>query len=192
MNTLKWLPGLIALVLGHLAPSPLMAASQHAAGTLVVMGAVGQTAGSKTDDRKAVVSLMAQAREAIQAGDLKTADSLITQAEQLNVSFSVLHFGDTPKKLRAKLSAARRDTKRGRLKRPSQRFDPQLPDPDAEPSAARPSRSNDGRMPTATLNTDDPAMKNVQQRVLSSAQYLSTNMARVPAMLIPCTSGRLD
>ena len=40
------------------------------------------------------------------------------------------------------------------------------------------------------LHTDDPSMAPVQQRVLSSAQYLAANMARVPAMLIPCMAGR--
>ncbi|MEH6635647.1 MAG: nitroreductase family protein [Halioglobus sp.] len=42
------------------------------------------------------------------------------------------------------------------------------------------------------LHTDDPSMREVQQRVLSSAQYLADNLARVPAMLIPCCSGNPD
>ena len=42
------------------------------------------------------------------------------------------------------------------------------------------------------LHTDDPSMRDVQQRVLSSAQYLADNLARVPAMLIPCCSGSPD
>jgi nitroreductase len=42
------------------------------------------------------------------------------------------------------------------------------------------------------LHLDDPSMEQVQQRVLGSAQYLAENMARVPAMLIPCATGRLD
>lgn len=45
--------------------------------------------------------------------------------------------------------------------------------------------------PTA-LHTDDPAMAQVQQRVLGSAQYLAANMARAPALLIPCCTGRVD
>ncbi len=40
------------------------------------------------------------------------------------------------------------------------------------------------------LHTDDPSMAPVQARVLSSAQYLAANMARVPALLIPCMAGR--
>ena len=42
------------------------------------------------------------------------------------------------------------------------------------------------------LHTEDPEMARVQQRVLGSAQYLAANMGRVPAMLIPCMSGRPD
>jgi nitroreductase len=42
------------------------------------------------------------------------------------------------------------------------------------------------------FHTDDPSMKEVQRRVLNSAKYLSDNLARVPAMLIPCLTGRLD
>jgi nitroreductase len=39
---------------------------------------------------------------------------------------------------------------------------------------------------------DDPSMAATQQRVLSSAQYLAANLARVPAMLIPCCDIRPD
>jgi nitroreductase len=39
---------------------------------------------------------------------------------------------------------------------------------------------------------DDPSMAPTQERVLSSARYLADNLARVPAMLIPCCAGRPD
>jgi len=39
---------------------------------------------------------------------------------------------------------------------------------------------------------DDPSMAQTQQRVLSSARYLADNLARVPAMLIPCLAARPD
>lgn len=39
---------------------------------------------------------------------------------------------------------------------------------------------------------DDPSMAQTQQRVLSSARYLADNLARVPAMLIPCLNARPD
>ncbi|CAA0125083.1 5,6-dimethylbenzimidazole synthase [Halioglobus japonicus] len=39
---------------------------------------------------------------------------------------------------------------------------------------------------------DDPSMAPTQARVLSSARYLADNLAKVPAMLIPCCAGRPD
>ena len=39
---------------------------------------------------------------------------------------------------------------------------------------------------------DDPSMAPTQARVLSSARYLADNLARVPAMIIPCCTGRPD
>lgn len=37
---------------------------------------------------------------------------------------------------------------------------------------------------------DKPGMAGTQERVLNSAQYLAANLARVPALLIPCMLGR--
>lgn len=42
------------------------------------------------------------------------------------------------------------------------------------------------------VHKDDPSMKKVQDRVVSSAQYLADNMERVPTMLIPIVEGRFD
>ena len=39
---------------------------------------------------------------------------------------------------------------------------------------------------------DNPEMAPTQEKVLSSARYLADNLARVPAMLIPCCTGRTD
>lgn len=39
---------------------------------------------------------------------------------------------------------------------------------------------------------DDPSMAQTQARVLSSARYLADNLAKVPAMLIPCLAARPD
>lgn len=39
---------------------------------------------------------------------------------------------------------------------------------------------------------DRPDMAPTQEKVLSSARYLADNLARVPAMLIPCCTGRPD
>ncbi|GMG88399.1 nitroreductase family protein [Biformimicrobium ophioploci] len=42
------------------------------------------------------------------------------------------------------------------------------------------------------LHTDSPEMQSTQVKVLDSARYLATNLARAPALLIPCFAGRLD
>ena len=39
---------------------------------------------------------------------------------------------------------------------------------------------------------DDPSMAQTQQRVLNSAQHLAAHLAQMPALLIPCCSGRAD
>lgn len=49
-----------------------------------------------------------------------------------------------------------------------------------------------GPMQPTRLHGDDPAMRATQQRVLDSARYLADNMARMPALLIPCCNGRVD
>ncbi len=128
MKTLKWLSPLVALVLGQVAPSMSQASVHQAVHGLVVTGAVAQASKAK-NDRKEVESLMSRAKQALKEGDLQTADALISQAEKFNVSYSVFHFGDTPKKLRAQLNAAKRPAKSTKPSRPSDKFEAELPDP---------------------------------------------------------------
>ncbi len=49
-------------------------------------------------------------------------------------------------------------------------------------------------MPVAAhhVHAGDPSMKEVQERVVSSAEFLSRNLERAPAFLIPCLTPRLD
>ncbi|WP_145251209.1 type II secretion system protein GspD [Aeoliella mucimassa] len=56
--------------------------------------------------REQVDQLLVQAKAAIGAGDLKKADSLITQAEGADVRYPMFHFGDTPGSLRRDLMQA--------------------------------------------------------------------------------------
>ena len=42
------------------------------------------------------------------------------------------------------------------------------------------------------VHKDDPSMTKIQERIVSSAEYLAENMHRAPVMLIPCISGRVD
>jgi nitroreductase len=43
-----------------------------------------------------------------------------------------------------------------------------------------------------TRNFSEPAMAAAHERILDSARYLVDNLARVPALLIPCCTGRPD
>ena len=51
-------------------------------------------------------------------------------------------------------------------------------------------------MPVAIHNlhmqSDDTSLVSSQERSTSSAEYLAANMAKAPAMLIPCIAGRID
>ena len=58
-----------------------------------------------------MASRLTRARRAIKEGDFETADSLISAAEKMNVEYSLLHLGDTPKKARADLKAKRAKAK---------------------------------------------------------------------------------
>jgi len=57
-------------------------------------------------DRKDVDRLLAQARQAIDSGELARADQLIQQAEGAGVRYPMFHFGDTPSTLRREFMRA--------------------------------------------------------------------------------------
>jgi nitroreductase len=42
------------------------------------------------------------------------------------------------------------------------------------------------------IHKDDPSMASLQERIVSSAEYLAEHLHRVPVMLIPCVVGRPD
>ena len=42
------------------------------------------------------------------------------------------------------------------------------------------------------LHADDPVLQPVQQRVMSSAEYLAEHMAEMPVLVLPCIKGRLE
>lgn len=42
------------------------------------------------------------------------------------------------------------------------------------------------------IHKDDPSMTALQERIVSSAEYLAENLHRAPVMLIPCVIGRPD
>jgi nitroreductase len=42
------------------------------------------------------------------------------------------------------------------------------------------------------VHEGDPAMESVQERVVSSAEYLAENVERAPVLVIPCVAGRVE
>jgi general secretion pathway protein D len=139
LKTLKWLPAWVTLGLSLGWACPTLAAGHGATGLLVVAATTSQAAKAKPDPRAESDSLLVRARAAIKAGKTDEAEALLQQAEKLKVDYGWLHFGDTPKKVRADLNAAARTGKREAPKRPSEQFTaepPAVKAPQRPPTAA--------------------------------------------------------
>ncbi|HWB11182.1 MAG TPA: hypothetical protein VG826_18280 [Pirellulales bacterium] len=108
------------------APYPGALSAMHG---LVAVGQAAPTGRSPEEARRQVADLLSKAREAMKEGNLETADSLISRAENVKVTFGMMHMGDTPKK-------ARRDLARMRNaqapKKPSDLFAPEEKEPPAQ------------------------------------------------------------
>ncbi len=147
MNASKSLPALV-LAIGCASALPAVAFGHQGVNLVALMEVVGQANKAKAaSDRQEVESLLGRARAAIKEGDLDAADALISRAEKLKVEYSFFHLGDTPKKLRADLSAAKRGGKKGANERPSRKFKPETPvEKSAEKDQANPFiKSADGK-----------------------------------------------
>ncbi len=88
-----------------------------------IMARVAQADEQPLNPKGEASALLKQAREAMDEGRLETAESFITQAEALDVSFGLLHFGDTPKKARRQLAKLQKAANK-QAQRPSAQFDP--------------------------------------------------------------------
>jgi len=87
----------------------------------------GQTGEASLEERKRTVAdLLSRARKAMAEEKLQMADSLVSRAEAMNVSYGRLHLGDTPKKSRADLNRLLK-SKGGQAQLPSQKFQPEAP-----------------------------------------------------------------
>ena len=133
LNTTKSLVLFVAAALGFAAPA---VAAPLAVRLLVAASAVGDSPRAKaSNDRKEVEGLLIRARQALKDGDLEMAESVMARAEKLKVEYSVFHLGDTPRKARADLEAAKRKTKKNRFQRPSEKFAPEVPNSTSPPAA---------------------------------------------------------
>jgi len=178
LNTLKSLPAFAALTLGIAIPATASALEAHSVGLLLAAQATGQTNKSQAaSDRHEAEDLMVRARQAIKEGNIETADSLITRAEKLNVEYSMFRLGDTPKKLRADLNAAKRKGKKETPERPSQKFTPESSEPKSTEMAAAPA-----------VGAANAAAKGAAPK---SAQTEVTNPLDEEPIVLPSSGGRL-
>jgi general secretion pathway protein D len=104
-------------------------------GLLTAATAPTQTGDGESPEavRQKSIELCKRARQAIEAGHLETAESLVSRAESMNASFGWLHRGDTPQKVRRDLGRAVQA--KADQRRPSQKVTPSLADEDAQAQA---------------------------------------------------------
>ncbi|WP_425400984.1 hypothetical protein [Aeoliella sp.] len=111
----------------------------------LVVGTAGPTAAQSTTtpaaalSRQDVDALLAEAKQAIGAGELAQADQLVSRAEQANVRYPLFHFGDTPSSVRRQLTQAQNAD--------ASQVDPF---PNAAPNTAPPTRMIDPSVRPAT------------------------------------------
>ncbi len=154
MNTSKSLWHFVAFALVCLAPATAHAAG-HGVYLIVVGDSMTQLGKSQTKaNRQQAEKMMAAARAAMKHGDWENAESLTAAVEKLDPHFGPLHFGDTPRKLRADLKAARGNAA-ANPQRPSEKFTPELP-PAEQQAAGRP-ESSTPRIPTEVIDPREEA-----------------------------------
>ncbi|MCE9607579.1 MAG: hypothetical protein K8U03_22045, partial [Planctomycetia bacterium] len=138
---------------------------------LTTLSVPGQADAGPDAARRQVDDLLGRARQAMQEGNLETADSLLGRAEGAKTSYSLFHTGDTPKKVRRDLEKLREA--RGANKAPS---DPFAANAKAAPSGA-PSAPPAGiiPLPSVTTSAEAPqAANNVDTRTPFNRQLEST------------------
>ncbi len=154
MNTSKSLWHFVAFAFVCLTPASAHAAADHGVHLMISGNAVAQLGKSQAKtDRQQAEKLMAAARAAMKQGDWQQAESLTATVEKLNPHFGPLHFGDTPRKLRADLKASLAKNKQP--ERPSQKFKPEVPreKPAAAVAAGRP--ASPPRIPTEVVDPSE-------------------------------------
>jgi len=145
--TARILPGLITVAMVLTATSFSAEPRTGDSSAAIDRAAANQPiAGSVDQRRRQADDLLLRARRALAENDLDAAGQLVTQAEALEVPYSPLEFGDTPRKLRRELE--RRQQVAGRL--------PSQPGPLGAASGAVPSDPFAGRGSDAASGPSDP------------------------------------
>ncbi|HVX11416.1 MAG TPA: hypothetical protein VHC22_09565 [Pirellulales bacterium] len=126
--------------------------------SLVAIGQATPAGRSPAEAKQQVDELLGKARQAMKEGNVETADSLISRAENIPVTFNIMYMGDTPKK-------ARRDLDRMKgIKAPQKPSDLFAPDGKERPSRQGPAvrdpfaRQSNGFEPTMDRPAADTGM----------------------------------
>jgi len=119
---------------------PFRTVEQQVCAVLVGQSAATNNNTSSEDRARQAAELLSRARQAMEENDWDAAEALISRAEALDVQYSPLHLGDTPRKARRDLERKRANA--GPLK-PSQLFAPlgfgkDKQSPSKDPFAGRP------------------------------------------------------
>jgi general secretion pathway protein D len=199
LNTSKSLWHFVAFALVCLAPASARAAADYGVHLMIAGDSVAQLSKSQAkSDRQQAEKLMAAARSAMKQGDWDQAESLTATVEKLNPHFGPLHFGDTPRKLRADLKASLAKNKQP--ERPSQKFAPEVPQEKPATAAVRRAASP-SRIPTEVIDPSEEkplAMPQVQGQVKPLLAPLGPAMTpsnespvatRLPHPNAPATTG---
>lgn len=111
--TARILPGLITVALGLMATS--LSAEPRTGDANAAIDGAGTSrpvAGTVEQRRRQSDDLLLRARRALAENDLDAASQLVSQAEALDVPYSPLEFGDTPRKLRRELEKRQQAVRR--------------------------------------------------------------------------------
>ena len=105
-STARILPALFTVALGFSAALVSAQPRPNGSGSAFDRTIADQPAASNVEERRRQADdLMLRARRAMAENDLEAAYQLLTQAEALDVPYSALHLGDTPRRLRRDLEA---------------------------------------------------------------------------------------
>lgn len=188
MNTSKSLWHFVALATVCLAPASARAAMDQGVHLLLagdVLAQAGREPGAS--DRHEAEKLLAAARAAVKQGEFDKAESLIATVDEMNLTFGVFHFGETPRKLRADLKAARKAAAK-QPQRPSEKFAPQMPAKNTTAAAQQPVQKKAPRVPTEVVDPRDDAPLTLPQTAGMKPLLPPATAAMTPESELPAAT----
>ncbi|NOY40524.1 MAG: general secretion pathway protein GspD [Planctomycetes bacterium] len=154
--------------------------------TAFAEGGAGHTKPAASLTRAEVDNLLIQARSAMATGKLDEADALVRRAEASKARYPLLHFGDTPARVRTELSKLTGGSKKSKAGNPLSRLLAKSAPDVKDPFAAAALLTDSSQMAPRTTNTTQAATTQIQPprampqqsaRQLSDAALLAARQA---------------